>query len=85
MEERAESDREELSPEAMKVLRRGWYLRDESFREQLLALAERKGWKGRKKTKKTSHTPEVSRSHGIAQADEMIQKNLDDLVCSLDR
>ena len=40
----------------------------------VMALAELKGLKGRKKT---SHTSEVSRSHGMAQAEEMIQKSLD--------
>ena len=66
----------------MKALRRGWYLGDESFRDKLLALAELKGLKGRKKT---SHTSEVSRSHGIAQAEEMIKKSLDCLGFSLDK
>ena len=82
LEERAKTDKGKLSPEAMKALRRGWYLGDESFRDKLLALAELKGLKGRKKT---SHTSEVSRSHGIAQAEEMIKKSLDCLFFFLDK
>ena len=50
LEERAKSDKGKLSPEAMKALQRGWYLGGESFRDKLLALAELKGLKGRKKT-----------------------------------
>ena len=61
LEERAKTDKGKLSPETMKALRRGWYLGDESFRDKLLARAELKGLKGRKKT---SHAFEnQNRSH----------------------
>lgn len=82
LEERAKTHRGELSPEAMKALLRGWYLGDDSFRDKLLSIADSKNLKSRKRT---SHNPEVLRSHGLAQAEEKVRKSLSALEFSLDK
>ena len=82
LEERARVNRGELPQEAMKALRRGWYLGDLSFRDKLLAIADPQN---RSKRKKTSHTPEVKQSHDEAQAEKLIERGLKYFDLSLSR
>ena len=69
LEERAKTDRGKLSPEAMKALRRGWYLGSESFRDTLLELVQNK--KGAK-SKTQNLSPDTMKSHSEKQAQEII-------------
>ncbi|PAW60031.1 MAG: hypothetical protein B9S37_11185 [Verrucomicrobiia bacterium Tous-C3TDCM] len=73
LEIRAREDGGRLSAEAMRALRRGWYLGEDSFRDQLLALIE----KGAKALKvKGSHTGLALKSHGEEAAERIVKTGL---------
>jgi len=73
LEKRAREDDGDLSEAAMAALRNGWYLGDETFRDQLLGLVS-KGSKLLKK--KGSHAPAAVRGHGKGEAEKMVVMGL---------
>ena len=73
LEKRAKESKGKLSPEAMKALRRGWYLGDESFRDRLLALVEESSKTLRRKG---SHTAKELLDHSEAEAKSLLKFGL---------
>ena len=71
LEKRADEQKGNLSEEAMRALRQGWYLGDESFRDQLLDLVDEVTL-----PKPGSLAGEGIRAHGEGQAAELIQRGL---------
>ena len=76
LENRAASEGGNLSESAMAALRSGWYLGDETFRDQLLGLVE-KG--SRVLLKKGSHAPEVIKRHGEGEAERIVVRGMVEL------
>ena len=73
LELRAGEGRGRLSDEAMRAMRKGWYLGEDSFRDKLLALLE----KGAKAVKtRGSHTGSALQDHGEAAAEKIVQAGL---------
>ena len=76
LEHRASKDGGILSEAAMSALRRGWYLGDGTFKDQLLSLVE----KGSKALRKTgSHHGTATREHGESEAEKLIRLSLEHL------
>jgi putative transposase len=76
LEKRGAENDGNLSEEAMVALRKGWYLGDETFRDQLLKLVE----KGSKLLmKKGSHLPAPIQCHGETEAEKIVALGLKNL------
>jgi putative transposase len=76
LEQRASEDGGNLSEAAMASLRRGWYLGDGTFKDQLLGLIG----KGSKALRKTgSHQGIATRDHGEAEAERLVILGLEHL------
>jgi hypothetical protein len=73
LEKRAKESKGKLSSEAMKALRRGWYLGDESFRDRLLALVEESSKTLRRKG---SHNAKELLDHSEAEAKRLLKLGL---------
>jgi putative transposase len=74
LEKRASENGGNLSEAAMAALRGGWYLGDETFRDQLLGLIE----KGSKLlSKKGSHATAAVKCHGEGEAERMVVGGLE--------
>jgi putative transposase len=69
LEQRAANEKGEIDPEAMKSLRRGWYLGEASFVDKLRSLVEAKPLRA------TGADP-VARSHDEAGAEELARRAL---------
>ena len=76
LEQRAKENGGNLSDAAMAALRRGWYLGDESFRDQLLGLLK---LGSRQLKKKGSHAAAPVKSHGEGEAERMVVLGLKEL------
>ena len=80
LEERAGRDGGNFPPSAMNALRRGWYLGEESFRDQLLGLLKTGAKSVRKKG---SHTGPAVSSHSEQEAERMAAAGLKALGMAL--
>jgi hypothetical protein len=69
LEQRATNDKGEIDAEAMKSLRRGWYLGEPSFVDKLRSLVETK-------PHRTTGADPVARSHDEAGAEELARRAL---------
>ena len=76
LEKRAEDNGGNLSEASMAALRGGWYLGDETLRDQLLGLVK----KGSKLlSKKGSHATAPVKCHGEGEAERMVVRGLEEL------
>ncbi len=76
LEKRAEDNGGNLSKASMAALRGGWYLGDETLRDQLLELVK----KGSKLLReKGSHATAAAKCHGEGEAERMVVRGLEKL------
>lgn len=76
LEKRATNDGGKLSESAMTALRSGWYLGDETFRDQLLELVQH----GSKFLMKNgSHSPAAIKLHGEGEAERIVRWGMAEL------
>ena len=78
LEARAANDGGKIDEEAMKALRRGWYLGKPDFSQRLMALVE-------KKSRKKSRANGAHESHGKAEAERLAVEALAALGVSSER
>ena len=76
LEKRAKDNGGNLSEASMAALRGGWYLGDETFRDQLLELVKKAS---KLLSKKGSHATAAVKCHGEGEAERMVVRGLEKL------